>query len=173
MGMSAGGGSGLNSEINVTPMVDIMLVLLIIFILVTPNLQQGVTVDIPKETSFAREDQAISSKDSIVISVKKDKDTGKGMYYLGDKLYDIGDPTNPKDEGRKALAAILKQELDDLEKKGKERIVYIKADIDADYGNVVGIIDLIRSDEAGATRQIGLVADRKRSQNEKNTPIPD
>ena len=49
MGMSGGGGGGLQSEINVTPMVDIMLVLLIIFMVVTPFLQQGITVAIPRD----------------------------------------------------------------------------------------------------------------------------
>ena len=49
MGMQAGGGGGLQSEINVTPMVDIMLVLLIIFMVVTPFLQQGITVAIPRD----------------------------------------------------------------------------------------------------------------------------
>ena len=53
MGMSGGGGGGgLQSEINVTPMVDIMLVLLIIFMVVTPFLQQGVTVAIPRDFPF-------------------------------------------------------------------------------------------------------------------------
>ncbi len=47
MGMAAGGGGGFQSEINVTPMVDIMLVLLIIFMVVTPLLQHGVTVSLP------------------------------------------------------------------------------------------------------------------------------
>ena len=61
MGMASGGGGGLNSEINVTPMVDIMLVLLIIFMLVTPQLQQGITVEIPKETSNAVDDNRGSS----------------------------------------------------------------------------------------------------------------
>ena len=50
MGMSGGGGAGgVQSEINVTPMVDIMLVLLIIFMVVTPFLQQGITVALPEE----------------------------------------------------------------------------------------------------------------------------
>jgi biopolymer transport protein ExbD/biopolymer transport protein TolR len=164
MGMSAGGGGGLNSEINVTPMVDIMLVLLIIFILVTPNLQQGVSVNIPVETSFAKEDKAISSKESLVVSVKKG-----GRFFLGDKEYEIADPANKNDEGRKALSQILKTELD-KKKTDQERVVYIKADIDADYGQVVSMIDIIRSEEAGGTKQIGLVADRKRSVQDKNVP---
>jgi biopolymer transport protein TolR len=156
MGMTAGGGRGLNSEINVTPMVDIMLVLLIIFILVTPTLQSKVSVNIPMETRNAKEDKEISSKDSLVISIKKD-----GRYYLGDKPYQIADPANTKDEVRKTLSQDLKAALD--KKKDQEHIVYIKADADADYGQVVGMIDLIRSDEAGGTKLIGLVADRKRA----------
>lgn len=164
MGMSAGGGGGLNSEINVTPMVDIMLVLLIIFILVTPNLQQGVSVNIPLETEFAKEDKAIELKDSLVVSVKKG-----GRYFLGDKEYTIADPFNKEDEGRKALSQILKGEL---EKKTTDeaRVVYVKADIDADYGTVVGIIQVIRSDDAGGVKQIGLVADRKRGIKDETVP---
>jgi biopolymer transport protein ExbD/biopolymer transport protein TolR len=164
MGMSAGGSSGLNSEINVTPMVDIMLVLLIIFILVTPTLQQGVSVNIPLETAYAKEDPLISSKDSLVVSVKKG-----GRYFLGDKEYQIDDPTNPNDEGRKAISQILKNELE-KKKTDAEKVVYIKADVDADYGQVVGIIDVIRSEEAGGTKEIGLVADRKRGIDDKKIP---
>ena len=64
MGMQAGGGSGgLNSEINVTPMVDIMLVLLIIFMVVTPFLQQGVTVPIPREMMNPDEDHGDQQRD--------------------------------------------------------------------------------------------------------------
>ena len=59
MGMAVGGNSGFNSEINVTPMVDIMLVLLIIFMVVTPLLQSGVTVTLPKEMNNPEIDPAI------------------------------------------------------------------------------------------------------------------
>ena len=59
MGMASGGGSGMNSEINVTPMVDIMLVLLIIFMVVTPMLQHGITVNLPKDLNNPEEDQQI------------------------------------------------------------------------------------------------------------------
>ena len=68
MGMaSGGGGGGLQSEINVTPMVDIMLVLLIIFMVVTPMLQHGVTVNLPKDLNNPEEDQRIIKDNSIVI----------------------------------------------------------------------------------------------------------
>lgn len=155
MGMSSGGGEGLNSEINVTPMVDIMLVLLIIFMLVTPQLQQGITVDIPKETTFADDDKAISSQDSLVISIPAD-----GEFYLGKVKYNI-DVKNKNDPGRKSLMEDLKKEID-KKKSDEERIVYIKSGINVSYGQLVGIIDIIRDPDAGGVTQIGLVADRKK-----------
>ena len=78
MGMSAGGGSALSSEINVTPMVDIMLVLLIIFMVVTPFLQQGITVAIPRDMKSPDVDPNIIKESSVVISIPND-----GEYYLG------------------------------------------------------------------------------------------
>jgi biopolymer transport protein ExbD/biopolymer transport protein TolR len=155
MGMASGGGGGLNSEINVTPMVDIMLVLLIIFMLVTPQLQQGITVEIPKETSNADDDKAISSQDSLVISIPND-----GEFYLGKVKYEI-DLKNKKDPGRKNLMDDLKKEID-KKKSDEERIVYIKSGVNVSYGQLVGIIDVIRDPEAGGVTQIGLVADRKK-----------
>ena len=81
MGMSGGGGGGgLQSEINVTPMVDIMLVLLIIFMVVTPFLQQGITVALPKNMNNPDVDPNIIKESSIVISIPND-----GEYYLGKK----------------------------------------------------------------------------------------
>jgi biopolymer transport protein ExbD/biopolymer transport protein TolR len=154
--MSSGGGGGLNSEINVTPMVDIMLVLLIIFMLVTPNLQQGISVDIPKNTANPEDDKAISSQDSLVISIPND-----GEFYLGKTRYTIGDLKSPSDPGRKSLAEDLKREVD-KKKTDEEKIVYIKSGINVSYGQVVGIIDVVRSEEAGGVTQIGLVADRRK-----------
>ena len=79
MGMSGGGGSsGLQSEINVTPMVDIMLVLLIIFMVVTPLLQHGITVALPQNTLNPDEDPRIIKESSVVISIP-----ANGEYYLG------------------------------------------------------------------------------------------
>ncbi len=155
MGMASGGGGGLNSEINVTPMVDIMLVLLIIFMLVTPQLQQGITVDIPKETSNADDDKAISSQDSLVISIPSD-----GEFYLGKVKYNI-DLKNKNDAERKRLMDDIKKEID-KKKSDEERIVYIKSGINVSYGQLVGIIDVVRDPEAGGVTQIGLVADRKK-----------
>lgn len=154
MGMASGGGGGLNSEINVTPMVDIMLVLLIIFMLVTPNLQQGIHVDIPLETTNAEEDKEINSQNSLVISIPND-----GEFWLGKVRYNI-DLNNKNDPERKHLMEDLKKVID--KKEEKDRIVYIKSGINVSYGQVVGIIDIIRDPESGGVTQIGLVADRKK-----------
>src|SRR5687767_16017506 len=79
MGMTGGGGAGgFQSEINVTPMVDIMLVLLIIFMVVTPLLQHGITVALPQNTANPEEDPRIIKESSIVISIPNN-----GEYYLG------------------------------------------------------------------------------------------
>ena len=85
MGMQ-GGSDHLASEINVTPMVDIMLVLLIIFMVVTPFLQQGITVAIPRDLRNPEEDQNINKESSVIISVPKD-----GDYYLAKKKVNLDD----------------------------------------------------------------------------------
>lgn len=152
MGMASGGGGGLNSEINVTPMVDIMLVLLIIFMLVTPNLQQGISVDLPKNMNAPDVDPAIIKEDSAVISIPND-----GEFYLGKNPYHIVDITNDQDAQKKALGADIKKMM---EKKSPEnQIVYVKSGTGVSYGQVVGIIDVIRQQDI---TQIGLVADKKK-----------
>lgn len=152
MGMASGGGGGLNSEINVTPMVDIMLVLLIIFMLVTPNLQQGISVDLPKNMDAPEVDPAIIKETSAVISIPND-----GEFYLGKNKYNIADITNNNDAQRKALGADIKKMLE--KKSAEEQIVYVKSGTGVSYGQVVGIIDVIRQQDI---TQIGLVADKKK-----------
>jgi biopolymer transport protein ExbD/biopolymer transport protein TolR len=152
MGMSSGGGEGLNSEINVTPMVDIMLVLLIIFMLVTPNLQQGISVDLPKNLNAPEVDPAIIKETSAVISIPND-----GEFYLGKNKYNIVDINNENDPQKKTLGADIKKLME--KKPAEEQIVYVKSGTGVSYGQVVGIIDLIRQQDI---TQIGLVADKKK-----------
>src|SRR5204863_7859824 len=142
MGMQAGGGSGgLQSEINVTPMVDIMLVLLIIFMVVTPLLQHGVSVAIPRDTRNADEDQAINKESSVILAIPND-----GEYWLGKKRISLDD-----------LKAEVEKSLSSKEKK--DRDVYIKSGVGVSYGEVVRVINAVR--EKGID-QIGLVADKKK-----------
>jgi biopolymer transport protein ExbD/biopolymer transport protein TolR len=141
MGMAAGGNDKFNSEINVTPMVDIMLVLLIIFMVVTPLLQSGVSVALPKDMKNPEVDKAIIKESSLVIAITKDNE-----YFVGKDKVEIGDL---KEKVNKAME----------NKQPDERIVYIKSDVNANYGSVVEVINTIR--QAGID-QIGLVADKKK-----------
>src|SRR5258708_25336691 len=69
MSMEIGGTSEYNSQINVTPMVDVMLVLLIIFMIVTPLLQQGVSVNLPRDMISPDEDADIAKDTSVIVAI--------------------------------------------------------------------------------------------------------
>ncbi len=145
--MSMGAGSdqsGFNSEINVTPMVDIMLVLLIIFMVVTPMLQHGVTVNLPKDLNNPTEDQRIIKDNSIVIAIPSD-----GEYYLGKERVT---KEQVKDKVEKMLANIKKEE---------DKVVYINSGVGVSYGDVVTVINEVR---ALGVDKIGLVADKKKNE---------
>jgi len=142
MGMTAGGGGrGLQSEINVTPMVDIMLVLLIIFMVVTPFLQPGIMVPVPKVNN-PDVDPNIIRESSIVIAMPNDVE-----YYLGKRRLQ-----------KEQLAAEVERMLEKL-KSEQDRVVYIKSGADVNYGNVVNVINEVR--KLGVDK-IGLVADKKK-----------
>lgn len=143
MSMQSGGGSGgLQSEINVTPMVDIMLVLLIIFMVVTPFLQQGITVALPKNMNNPDVDPNIIKESSIVISIPTD-----GKYYVG-----------KQELAKEQLAEKVDTMLKGI-KNEQDRIVYIKSSVGVSYGDVVNVINEVR--KLGVDK-IGLVADKKK-----------
>jgi biopolymer transport protein ExbD/biopolymer transport protein TolR len=141
MGITAGSARGLQSEINVTPMVDIMLVLLIIFLVVTPFLQPGIAVVLPKNMKNADFDPKIINESSVVVSIPND-----GEYYLGRK---------------RVQKELLGVEVDHMLKNinnAQDGIVYIKSGIGVGYGDVVDVINELRKVRVD---QIGLVADKK------------
>jgi biopolymer transport protein TolR len=143
MSMQSGGNSGgLQSEINVTPMVDIMLVLLIIFMVVTPFLQQGITVALPKNMNNPDVDPNIIKESSIVISIPVD-----GKYYVG-----------KQELAKEQLAEKVDTMLKGI-KNEQDRIVYIKSSVGVSYGDVVNVINEVR--KLGVDK-IGLVADKKK-----------
>jgi biopolymer transport protein TolR len=139
MSSGSAGGSELNSEINVTPMVDIMLVLLIIFMVVTPLLQDAVSVAIPKGLN-PDEEGDITNERSVVVSIPF-----AGSYYVG------RDPV-AKDELVKTIENRMKQRRPD-----EPQVVYIRGGIGVPYGDVVDVINYVR--DAGY-QQIGLVAEK-------------
>ena len=143
MGMTAGAaGRGVQSEINVTPMVDIMLVLLIIFMVVTPFLQPGINVLVPNNMTNPDDDPKIIRESSVVISIPNDLE-----YYLGKKRL-------PKEQ----LAEEVQRMLEKV-KNEQDRIVYIKSGAGVAYGDVVSVINEVR--KVGVDK-IGLVADKKK-----------
>jgi biopolymer transport protein TolR len=141
MGAKIGGTDEFNSDINVTPMVDVMLVLLIIFMIVTPLLQQGVPVNIPKDLVMPVEDPEITKDTSVVIVIPNNND-----FYVGKDFY-------PLSELGERIQTMMKDKAPD------KRIVYIKSGVEVDYGTVVQAIDIIRRQDID---KIGLVADKKK-----------
>jgi biopolymer transport protein ExbD/biopolymer transport protein TolR len=130
-------GSKVNSNINVTPMVDVMLVLLIIFMVITPMVQNKVAITLPQTLTPEVMPDA-DKEDAIVVAVTRD-----GQTYLGAEqiaLDDIG----PKITDRLA------------NKTNKE--VYMRADARANYGRVEDAIDAIRT---AGVEQLGLLSDKK------------
>jgi biopolymer transport protein TolR len=127
-----GRGRRAHSEINVTPFVDVMLVLLVIFMVTAPLMHQGIDVDLPETTT-----QPIRVKsDPLILSVKKD-----GKYYLGRKEVQLAE-----------LTAKLEAVFDARDSKA----VFLRADRDTPYGVVVKAMAAVR--EAGST-QLGIVTE--------------
>lgn len=147
MGMSMGSGEGgYVADINVTPMVDVMLVLLIIFMVIAPMLQSGVSVALPKSKN-PEVDPEIIKDTSAVIAIPTDQE-----IYLGrDRL-----PTE-----QASLRDKLKELLDEkFKNSSQERVVYIKSGQVVKYGTVVNVINAIR--DAGY-ETIGLVSEKEKA----------
>jgi biopolymer transport protein ExbD len=124
------------SEINVTPMADVMLVLLIIFMVITPMLQKGVSVDMAKAEN-PRVMPDADKEDAVVLAVTRD-----GKIYLGSDQVQLANiTTNVKDR--------ISSKLD--------KTVYVKSDARAKYGDVVAVIDMVR---AAGVDSLGLLTEK-------------
>jgi biopolymer transport protein ExbD len=134
--MDVGGTKGgLKADINVTPLVDVMLVLLIIMMLIAPMLQQGVSVKLPQASNTADKPE---TQEQTVVAVTSDK-----------RLYLNGVPIQ---EGE------LQSKIQTLMETKKERIVLIKGDEEAPYSAIMNTMDRLR--EANI-ENIGLITERK------------
>jgi biopolymer transport protein TolR len=138
MSMDVGGKKGgFNADINVTPMADVMIVLLIIFMVITPMLTRGVDVKLP---------QAANTKDrkdepkSIIVAVRKD-----GTVFLNGVKVD-----NPDAD----LTSQIKERLEEVQ----DKLMYLKGDEGAEYAQIMHVMDLCR---AGGVEEVALIADRK------------
>jgi biopolymer transport protein TolR len=136
------------SDINVTPMVDVMLVLLIIFMVITPMLQKGVSVELAK-TDNPISMQDADKEDALLVAVMRD---GK-IFFGSDQV---------------TADQLTEKVKDRLEKKTDKR-VFIKADARAKYGSVVEVVDNIRS--AGVD-QVGLLTEARKPAVSTEAPPP-
>ena len=139
-GSSSGSGSAVTSDINVTPMADIMLVLLIIFMITTPLLQEGIAVNKAKARN-AQEAPEVEGKEATTVTVTRSQE-----IYINDH------PVSPEDL------------LDELERRvalAPEKPLFIKSDVAAPYGMIVSLVHKAR--DAGVER-IGLLVDRETRQ---------
>ncbi len=131
------GDSAVTSEINVTPMCDVMLVLLIIFMITVPLLQQGIFVNKPRARN-AQEEPLVDDEDATMVTI-----TRQGDIYINRK------PVGPNQIVERIVERIaIKPELP----------LFIKADVAVLYGTVVDLVSKAR--EAGV-EQIGLMVDKQ------------
>jgi biopolymer transport protein ExbD/biopolymer transport protein TolR len=138
-------GAKVNSNINVTPMVDVMLVLLIIFMVITPMLQKGVSVDLAKVNNPEQMPDA-DKEDALIVAIMRNGD----IFFGNDRI-----------------------QPDQLTNKVKDRIanrtskiVYVRADARAKYKSVVEVVDNVR---AAGVDDLGLLTDQRK---QTNTPPP-
>ena len=114
--LNGNGRKQLVSDINVTPLVDVMLVLLIIFMVTAPMMTQGLDVDLPETTTKSLRQE----EDPIVITIDRDGKISIGQHEVTRK--------------------ILYQDLSSLDQAQKEKPIYLKADKAVAYGIVVAIM---------------------------------
>jgi biopolymer transport protein ExbD/biopolymer transport protein TolR len=139
---------GVVSDINVTPMVDVMLVLLIIFMVITPMLSKGVNVDLVKTHNPVKMQEA-DREDAILVAVTRD-----GKVFLS--------PGNEMIPQLDALATKVK----DLQTARSDKTVYLKADARARFEKVEDVIDTMRT--AGVD-QLGLLTEEIQDKNKRGS----
>jgi biopolymer transport protein ExbD/biopolymer transport protein TolR len=141
-------GAKISSDINVTPMVDVMLVLLIIFMVVTPMLQKGISVDMAKVNNPEQMPDA-DKEDALLVSITRD-----GKVYFGTEQISV----------------------DSLTTKVKDRLVnrmdkrvYVKADMRTRFGGVVQVVDGVR---AAGVDDLGLLTEQRKTAPTAPPPAP-
>jgi len=134
------------ADINVTPMVDVMLVLLIIFMVITPMLNKGIPVDMVK-TRNPIAMQAADKSDAVMVAVTRD-----GKVYLGPDQMPAED---------------LSPKVKDLLQNRLDKTVFLRSDARASYGKVVDVVDNLR---AAGVDQLGLLTEQLQEKGKPATP---
>ena len=137
MGISSNNNNRLLSEINVTPFVDVMLVLLVIFMITAPILYQGVDVNLPKASS---EPIPSKSQKNIIVTINKE-----GKIYIEKEELTL-----------RKLKARVKTLVRDSGKQTGEQEIFLRADKQVPYGIVMEVMSKIRS---GGIEKIGLITE--------------
>tara|TARA_B100000676_G_C17927837_1_gene759138 strand:- start:612 stop:1028 length:417 start_codon:yes stop_codon:yes gene_type:complete len=132
MGMSTGGGGKAMSEINVTPMVDVMLVLLIIFMVTAPFMQMGIEVDLPKAQAQALE----PDENNMILSISAER-----------KIF-LGDTEIPRE--------VLEEKLRANKRLQADKEIFLQADRALPYGYVVDIMAILKN---SGIESLGMVTD--------------
>jgi biopolymer transport protein ExbD/biopolymer transport protein TolR len=134
------------SDINVTPMVDVMLVLLIIFMVITPMLSKGVAVNMVKTHNDIKMQEA-DKEDAILIAITRD---GKVFLSPGNSLIQVDQ---------------LPAKVKDLQQNRSDKTVYIRADARARFSSVTDVIDALRTDGVDT---IGLITEAIQDKNRRS-----
>jgi biopolymer transport protein ExbD len=134
------------ADINVTPMVDVMLVMLIIFMVITPMLTKGVSVDMVR-TKNPIAMQAADKTDAVIVAVTRD-----GKTYLGNTQV-------PADQ--------MSQKVKDLLTNRVDKMCFMRADSRARYEKVVEVVDNLR---AAGVDQLGLLTEQIQERQKPGTP---
>jgi biopolymer transport protein ExbD len=138
MAMNLGGGGDIKADINVTPLVDVMLVLLIIVMLVAPLVQQGVSLTLPVARNTTDHPE---TSDQTTVAVTTD-----GRFFVN---------------GNEVKEAELRTRFEEVLEGKKEKLILIKGDVEAEYGDVMHAMDELR---AVGIEDMALITDAGRAQ---------
>ena len=137
MAMQLGGGGDIKADINVTPLVDVMLVLLIIVMLVAPLVQQGVSLTLPVAENTSDHPE---SSEQTTVAITSDK-----RFWVN---------------GSQVVEAELREHLKEVLEGKTDRVVLIKGDVEAEYGDVMKAMDELR---AAGIEDMALITDPQRA----------
>lgn len=148
MGVEVGGTKDFKSEPNVVPLCDVLLVLLIIFMVVTPMLRKGVDVRLPEAFNTVNQRDPANQ---VVLAIKFNGD----VYLNQERVMKKGEFEQMKN--------VLKQKIEEAFENRTDKTLYLKADAELEYGEILPLINVVR--EAGI-EIIGIVTEKKAASTE-------